>query len=74
MTNDSILVVTTTLSEAFRLLTSWIIPGTNFTPAQWFFGIAVFVFAIKFISKAIGAYDKVELYQNKGVPRWGREK
>lgn len=54
MTSDALNVVTTTLAQCFKLLTSWHIPGTNFSPAQWFFGIITIVFAIKFIRKLSG--------------------
>lgn len=47
MTNDALLIVGTTLSECFKFFTSWHIPGTNFTPAQFFFGVVTIVFFFK---------------------------
>lgn len=48
MTQDFILVMQTILSQAFRLLTSFRLPGVNFTPAVLLFGLLSFGVAISF--------------------------
>lgn len=65
MTSNAITIITTTLAQCFRLFTSWHIPGTNFSPAQWFFSILVFVFAINYIRKLVGMADNVSAHERR---------
>lgn len=49
MTQDFITIMQTVLTQGFRLLTSFRLPGVGFTPAIAIFGIASFGLAINFI-------------------------
>lgn len=50
MTSDAVFILSNMLSQAWRLFTSWYIPGTNVTPAALaLFGIVAGV-SIKFIN------------------------
>lgn len=49
MTSDALLVVQTVFSAIWRLFTSWRIPGTGTTPAQWFLFVIMAVLALRFL-------------------------
>lgn len=49
MSNDAIQIITMFPSMVWQLMTGFKIPGLNFTPAVFFFGILSFSLALKFI-------------------------
>lgn len=53
MTSDAILVVQCLFSTIWSLFTSWYIPGTNVTPAQFFLFLASASLGITFIVRLL---------------------
>ena len=56
MTNDALAVLVCLFSNIFRLFNSWLIPGTNVTPAEAAFGILFSVVLFNFVGKALGLF------------------
>lgn len=53
-TGDFILVVQFLFSEVWRFFNSWHFPGTNITPASWFFFSLVFLGVVYFLKRFLG--------------------
>lgn len=53
MTSDALLVVQCLFSTIWELFTSWYIPGTNVTPAQFFLFLGSAVLGITFIVRIL---------------------
>lgn len=53
MTSDAILVVQCLFSIIWSLFTSWYIPGTNVTPAQFFLFLGSSVLGITFVVRLL---------------------
>ena len=56
MTNDALSVLVCLFSNIFRLFNSWLIPGTNVTPAEAAFGILFSVVLFNFVAKSLGLF------------------
>lgn len=56
MTNDALAVLVCLFSNIWRLFNSWLIPGTNVTPAEAAFGILFSVVLFNFVGKALGLF------------------
>lgn len=56
MTNDSLSVLVCLFQSVWKLFASWYIPGTNLTPAVFFFGIAFCVLVMRFLRSALGLF------------------
>lgn len=71
MTSDFVLCMRVVLEQSFRLFTSFMLPGVNFSPAILLFGIASFGLAIIFIKGIItitssGLQNSASAYVSKG--------
>lgn len=53
MTSDALLVVQCLFSTIWELFTSWYIPGTNVTPAQFFLFLGSAVLGITFVVRIL---------------------
>lgn len=53
MTSDAILVVECLFSSIWSLFTSWYIPGTNVTPAQFFLFLISASLSITFVVRMV---------------------
>lgn len=58
MTNDALSVLFCLFSNIWRLFNSWLIPGTNVTPAEAAFGILFTVMIFNFIGQALGLFAR----------------
>lgn len=56
MTADAKLVLQVLFVDIWHLFTSWTIPGTNTTPAEWAIFSILFLFTIKAV-KYLAKYD-----------------
>lgn len=54
MTNDAVLVLQCLFQTIWRLFTSWHIPGTNVTPAMFFFFLAAAGIGLTFVLRFLG--------------------
>lgn len=54
MSQDAILAISGGISQIWRLFTSWVIPGTDITPATWAMFSLFFVLFIRFIVRILG--------------------
>lgn len=61
MASDVILIMRTIITEIWRFLTSWYIPGFNFTPAQ----LIMFILLFPVIINAVFAILSVNVLDNK---------
>lgn len=58
MTDDAISVLVCLFSNIWRLFNSWLIPGTNVTPAEAAFGILFTVMMFNFVAQALGIFAR----------------
>lgn len=68
MTSDAILVVQCLFSTIWSLFTSWYIPGTNVTPAQFFLFLGSASLGITFIVRLLMVNPSVPLKSVKPDP------
>lgn len=54
MSNDALLVVKCLFQTIWRLFTSWLIPGTDVTPAAFFFFLAAAGIGLTFVTRFLG--------------------
>lgn len=54
MSNDALLVVRCLFQTIWRLFTSWHIPGTDVTPAAFFFFLAAAGIGLTFVTRFLG--------------------
>lgn len=55
MTGDAILVIQAVFVTIWRLFTSWYIPGTRTTPADWAFLSLALVLAVRLFRRIFGS-------------------
>lgn len=60
MTSDGVLVIQTLFGMIFSLFTSWHIPGTRATPAEWFFFVLGSYLAVKAVKRIFQFGDDVQ--------------
>lgn len=65
MTNDAFLLMQGWINGIWRLFTSWYIPGTRFTVAQWLFFLLVLPFTVTAV-KAIITFGFAEMFRDNG--------
>lgn len=53
MTSDAFLLMQAWLVNIWRLFTSWHIPGTNFSPAQWFFFLLMAPLTVRLVKSIL---------------------
>lgn len=63
MTNDAVLVLQCLFQTIWRLFTSWHIPGTNVTPAMFFFFLAAAGIGLTFVLRFLGIGGGVSVSQ-----------
>lgn len=51
MTSDAILIVQTIFQSIWTLTTSWDIPGTHMSPAEWAFFSLTLIAVIRFVKR-----------------------
>ena len=55
MTQDALLILGLLFGPIWSLFTSWEIPGTHMTPAEWGFFLLTVSFLFRFIKRASGS-------------------
>lgn len=53
MTTDAFLILKAWIDGIWKLFTCWYIPGTRFTPAQWFFFLLILPLTVKLIKSML---------------------
>lgn len=78
MSQDAIQIITFFPSMIWQLMTGFKIPGLNFTPAVFFFGILSFSLAFKFIMGIINistsGFNKMRPKEERAARRSSSEK
>ena len=67
MTSDSYAIISTTITQIWRLFTSWTVPGTNVTPGEWFMFLVVAGVAIRTFKRIMSR----DISENSGGKKSG---
>lgn len=54
MTQDALLILATLFGPIWSLFTSWEIPGTHMTPAEWGFFLLTVTLLLRFLKRLFG--------------------